>query len=95
MKRVIAVGIGAFVFTSAAAGVGWYYMGRWGSFGSGDGQFNEPKGAGVALNHTVYVADSSNHRVQYFYSRGSFIGKWGSYGTGEGQFEFPAGVGVA
>ena len=46
---------------------GWGYVGQWGSPGSGDGQFNEPKG--IAVSETgarVYVADTWNHRIQYF-----------------------------
>ncbi len=46
-----------------------------------------------AIN-TVYVTDSSNHRVQKFYSNGTFISKWGSYGSSNGQFVYPQGLAV-
>jgi tripartite motif-containing protein 71 len=51
---------------------------KFGSKGSGDGQFESPKG--MAVNHigTVYVADSGNHRIQKFDSNGNFVTKWGS-----------------
>ncbi len=80
---------------AGVAAAGWSYGGCWGSFGSGDGQFNEPKGIAVAPDYAVYVADSRNHRVQYFTPMGSFLGKWGSYGTGPGEFSYPVGIAVA
>ena len=43
------------------------YLGVWGSYGSGNGQFNDP--ADVAESPSggrVYVTDRSNNRVQYF-----------------------------
>jgi DNA-binding beta-propeller fold protein YncE len=44
------------------------YISQWGSFGSGDGQFNSP--AGVAIDvagDCVYVADyAANHRIEKF-----------------------------
>ena len=82
----------------------------WGSTGNGDGQFNlaasgdirfarlvEVVLAGVAVNQTsgnVYVADTSNHRVQRFSSAGVFLGKWGTKGNGNGQFDIPQGIAI-
>lgn len=40
----------------------------------------------------VYVADTDNHRIQYFTGNGSFLGKFGSRGSGEGQFRQPSDV---
>jgi DNA-binding beta-propeller fold protein YncE len=68
---------------------------KWGSFGTGDGQFRNP--FGVAVNPStgdVFVVDLSNNRVQKFDSSGNFIAKWGSAGSGDGQFENPFGVAV-
>ncbi len=95
MVRVVKTVWATLAIASAAMAAGWAYVGQWGSPGSGDGQFNEPKGIAVASNYTVYVADVRNHRVQYFTSNGSFLGKWGSYGTGNGQFEYAHGVAAA
>jgi DNA-binding beta-propeller fold protein YncE len=39
---------------------------QWGSFGAGDGQFNEPIGVAVDADGTVAVGDTWNGRVQYF-----------------------------
>jgi tripartite motif-containing protein 71 len=65
---------------------------KWGSFGSGDGQFDFPTGIAVDGNGNVYVADSNNDRIQVFDSSGKFLRKWGTTGTGNGQFDFPVGL---
>jgi Uncharacterized conserved protein len=57
------------------------FLGKWGSYGSGDGQFNFPHGVAVAPDGTVYVADSGNYRIQRFSATGNFLAQWGaSYG---------------
>ena len=70
-------------------------LGKWGSGGDGDGQFDWPTGIAAAANGNVYVVDAQNYRVQYFSADGDFLGKWGSRGTGDGQFENPASVAVS
>ncbi len=39
---------------------------KWGSFGTGEGLFNFPYALRASGDGFVYVADSSNHRVQKF-----------------------------
>ena len=39
---------------------------KWGSYGSGDGQFSNPSDVAVAPDGTVYVADYYNYRIQVF-----------------------------
>ena len=52
---------------AAAAFGDWVYEGQWGSYGTGNGQFDSPMGVNVApASGNVYVADTYNHRVQYF-----------------------------
>ena len=41
-------------------------LAQWGSFGSGDGQFNDPRGVAVDAAGNIYVVDSVNQRVQKF-----------------------------
>ncbi len=62
---------------------------KWGSYGTGDGQFFNPVGIEIDLLGNVYVTDNRNHRIQKFDSEGNFLTSWGSYGTGDGQFRWP------
>jgi NHL repeat len=70
------------------------FLGKFGSNGTGGGQFQSPKGIAVNSTGQVYVTDNSNHRVQIFSSNGTFLGKFGSQGSGDGQFQNPSGIAV-
>ena len=76
-------------FTSDGA-----FLGKWGSQGSGPGQFNLPWGAATDSSGNVYVADWRNDRIQKFTGDGEFLAAFGSSGDGEGQFQRPTGVAV-
>lgn len=73
---------------------GGKFIAQWGSYGSSDGQFQNPIGVAVDSAGNVYVADAGNYRVQKFDSDGKFIAKFGSYGKGDGQFSNLNGVAV-
>jgi DNA-binding beta-propeller fold protein YncE len=77
------------VFSPAGA-----FLRKWGTAGTGNGQFIFPHGIRVSAGGTVYVADRNNNRVQYFDTAGNFLGQWGSTGSGDGQFNGPAGIGI-
>ncbi|OPZ44804.1 MAG: Virginiamycin B lyase [Euryarchaeota archaeon ADurb.BinA087] len=80
---------------TAIAAVEFYdYDLKWGSYGTADGQFNNPRGVAVDGAGNVYVADTQNDRVQKFTVTGTFITKWGSNGPGDGKFSFPHAVAV-
>ncbi len=49
---------------------------RWGSQGSGPGQFLNPVGIAVGPNGDVYVADAGNNRIQKFDANGTFLKQW-------------------
>ncbi|MDO8715249.1 MAG: peptidoglycan-binding protein [Dehalococcoidales bacterium] len=66
------------------------------TIGSNDGQVKEPRGITVDAQGNVYVADTSNHRIQKFDSNGNFVTKWGNTrGSGDGQFSAPVDVAVS
>jgi tripartite motif-containing protein 71 len=56
--------------------------------------FFSPFGIAVEGNGNVYVADSSNCRIQKFTPNGQFLTKWGSEGGGDGQFDGPFGIAI-
>jgi DNA-binding beta-propeller fold protein YncE len=68
------------------------YIRKWGSFGTGNGQFHQPFGVAIDEVGTVFITDVYNYRVQVFDSNGNFITKWGGYGSGDGQFDMPFGI---
>ena len=76
------------ITTSAS---GYVFDTKWGTYGNGDGQFNDPRALAIDSSGNIYVADSINHRIQKFNSSGTFITKWGSQGSGNGQFMPPSG----
>jgi sugar lactone lactonase YvrE len=67
-----------FVFNSSGA-----FQTSWGSQGTGNGQFNQPRG--IALDQSspqrVFVADANNKRVQVFSTSGAFLYQFGQNGT--------------
>lgn len=65
------------------------FIKAWGKFGTGNSEFNDPKGIAVDSNNDIYVVDEDNHRVQKFDLNGQFIKSWGSPVTGDGQFSLP------
>jgi hypothetical protein len=68
------------------------FLTKWGSNGTGNGQFDSPNGISVDSTGNVYVADTNNNRIQKFSSTGVFIDSCGSAGTGDGEFSGPQDV---
>ena len=68
---------------------------EWGTEGTGDGQFDDPRGVAVASDGSVYVVDFHDHQIRKFTSEGVFVSKWGSYGTGDGELYEPSRIAVA
>ena len=60
------------------------FVTKWGSEGSGPGQFNGQNDVDP-FKDFVYVADYDNNRIQVFDSNGTFVSSWGSEGDGDGQ----------
>jgi tripartite motif-containing protein 71 len=68
---------------------------KWGTSGTGDGEFIRPDGVAVASDGCVYVSDTNNFRIRKFTSEGVFVSKWGTEGSGDGEFNQPYGAAVA
>ena len=67
---------------------------RFGSGGSGDGQFDRPYSVASNTRGEIVVVDYNNNCIQVFDQYGKFMFKFGSKGTGNGQFDQPSGVAV-
>jgi DNA-binding beta-propeller fold protein YncE len=60
-----------------------------------NGWLSSPQGIAVDPdNGDIYVADTSNNRIQKFSGDGVFDTKWGNGGSGNGQFSSPYSVTV-
>jgi streptogramin lyase len=78
------------------------YLSKFGSEGSGNGQFKSSilgtVGAGMwdATDSAgnLWVTDPGNNRVQKFSSSGEYIAQFGASGTGNGQFKEPQGIAI-
>ena len=73
----------------------WPVPRRWGSIGTGPGQFDGPCGVAISSGGDIVVCDRCNHRVQVFHSDGTFVRQWGSKGTALGQFQYPCSAAVS
>ena len=62
---------------------------KFGESGKGDGKLNGAKAIAIG---SIIVADSHNHRIQKFDSKGNFMFKFGGKGISDGQFSYPYAV---
>jgi DNA-binding beta-propeller fold protein YncE len=70
------------------------FISKWGTLGTGDGQFNNPWGMCIDSSSNLYVADAINNRVQVFNSDGTFLYKWGTLGSGDGMMDYPIDIAI-
>ncbi len=70
------------------------WFAQFGTLGSGNGQLNHPEGVGAEAAGNVWVADTTNNRIEQFSSEGKYLAQFGATGTGEGQFKGPAGIAI-
>lgn len=68
------------------------FIKEFGSYGSGEGEFDCL--AGVAVNRIgqYIIADRYNHRIQVLDPSGRFLRAFGSQGTADGRFNYPWGI---
>ena len=55
---------------------------------------NEPRSLAIAADGTIVVADTLNHRIQFFAPDGTLQRSVGSFGAGPGQFNEPRGIAI-
>lgn len=70
---------------------------QWGTYGTDNGQFNNPKYISTDGSNNLYVSDNMNDRVQKFTSSGTYITQWGGIdwdSKGNGQFIGPCAIAV-
>ncbi|XP_020902172.1 E3 ubiquitin-protein ligase TRIM71-like [Exaiptasia diaphana] len=70
------------------------FLYKFGNFGNGDGQFNDPRGL-AAISDVILVCDARNDRVQMLNQDGQFIRSFGVSGSGLVQMNFPVDITVA
>jgi NHL repeat/6-bladed beta-propeller len=70
------------------------FIAKWGSKGSGPGQFNRPHDITFDSSGNVYVSDRDNNRIQKFTPNGTFIKTWGTKGSKDGQFSIPYSIAI-
>ena len=68
------------------------FLGQFGGFGAGDGQFIWPTSIDLDRDENLYVADEYLQRISIFDKDGKFLGKWGKAGSGEGELRGPSGL---
>ncbi|MBO0883555.1 MAG: hypothetical protein J2P17_25125 [Mycobacterium sp.] len=70
------------------------YLGEFGRYGMGDGEFIWPTALDVDSHGNLYLADEHRHDIQVWDKDHNFVRKWGALGTGDGQLNRPAGLAV-
>jgi sugar lactone lactonase YvrE len=70
------------------------FITKWGSQGSGDGQFQGAEGITADASGNVYEFDSSSNRIQKFDTDGNYITEWGGSGNSAAEFNRPMGMAV-
>ena len=68
------------------------FLGQFGAFGRGDGQFVWPRSITLDDEGNVYASDDFLNRVSIFDPEGTFVSCWGEDGAGEGQLSGPCGM---
>lgn len=68
------------------------YLGQWGEYGSGNGQFDTPDGLVIDSQGYIYVLDTNNSRLQRFDSSTAYVSQTGETGPNDGQLYLPQGL---
>ena len=68
------------------------FLGQYGSFGRGDGQFVWPRSIALDRAGNVYACDDHLNRISVFGPDDAFLHSWGESGSDEGQLNGPSGL---
>ena len=68
------------------------FLGQFGAFGRGDGQFVWPRSITLDDDGNVYASDDFLNRVSVFDPEGGFLSCWGESGRGKGELNGPCGI---
>ena len=68
------------------------FLGTFGKYGNGEGQFIWPVGIALDSDENIYIADEWMNRISIFNNAGGFLGHWGTTGDGDGEFNRPSGI---
>jgi hypothetical protein len=78
-----------------SGGTALFALGQAGIGGNDNAHFEEPRAVAFDSSGRIYVADSSNNRVQIFSSGGVYQATLGTgWGSGNYQFDYPTGIAV-
>ncbi len=77
---------------SAISGPNLRFVLSFGSFGSSQGSFLDPRGISVSQIGNIYVADTGNDRIQEFDANGSFVKEVWGFGWDSAEFNRPKDV---
>ncbi|HET9154932.1 MAG TPA: RHS repeat-associated core domain-containing protein [Solirubrobacterales bacterium] len=66
-------------------------LAKFGSAGSGAGQFNQPSSIAIGPHH-LWVADTGNNRIERWSFSWTYEGQFGTEGSGNGQLKAPVAV---
>jgi len=70
------------------------FIGSFGGWGTGNGQFTGVAGIAVDASGNIWVVDAGNNRVEEFNSSGAYLSQFGSVGSGGGHFLSPDAIAV-
>src|SRR4051812_29562061 len=77
-----------FATADAIGNESYVFLKKWGSQGTGNGQFVNPTAIAVdSTGNAIYVVDSGNNHIEEFDGNGTYITQWGSLGDANTQFK--------